>query len=79
MNTNPNNPDLQTASVAEESVVAYGRPAADAVAAFQMGSTVSKPGRMTPEEYFGILQKMVDEYYDSIQSWDEPECGSRPG
>ena len=27
----------------------------------------SKPGRMTVEEYFGELRRMVDEYYDSVQ------------
>ncbi len=68
MNPNPNNKEDQPTPVAEEPTTAFARRTSDLSSLYSCSETVSKPGRMTVKEYFDELHKMVDEYYDSIQS-----------
>lgn len=58
--------------VAEEPVSAYGRSSVSndgIVSSFQSSSaTVSKPGRMTVEEYFDEVRRVLHKKYEDVQS-----------
>lgn len=59
--------DNNSLSVASEPVVAYGVDTATKPVDLQLGYPNVEKKRMSVDEYFDILHKMVDEYYDNLQ------------
>ena len=70
MYTTSHNTEEQAPKMAAEPTAVYRTAAGGESLSTMCNTTVSKPGRMTVDDYFDILHKMVDEYYDSIQGWD---------
>lgn len=65
------NEDEQNPTTAEEPAADYGRTVDDNVgifSAFQsQNAAVSKPGRMTVEEYFNEARKVLHKKYEYLQ------------
>ena len=61
----------QPPTMAGEPTTAYGRTAADKdgiLSAFQsQNASVSKPGRMTVEEYFNEARRVLHKKYEDLQ------------
>lgn len=66
-----NNIEKQPPTMAGEPTTVYGRTAADndgILSAFQsLNASVSKPGRMTVEEYFNEARRVLHKKYEDLQ------------
>ena len=71
MRNKPYNTEEESAPKVEELVSAYGRTAVSdngMLASFQScNAIVSKPGRMTVDEYFGEVKRVLHRKYEDLQ------------